>query len=118
MDIKTAQRFLARVLLNFKDTDELFSKAGIFRLAKASLIEDDTFHHAFRQRVPKEAGSVYAEYLEKAKELAEWEDDMLKRLQDHIIVKIQELSAAGSIASRYANMQLELYYPVEAEQEQ
>jgi len=104
MDIKTAQRFLARVLLNFKDTEELFQKAGLFRLSKAALLENQAFHKAFSQRIPKDIGALYMDYVEKAADIAEWDENTLKRLQDRILIKIRDLSAAETISSRYASL--------------
>jgi hypothetical protein len=114
MDLKSAQRFLARILLDFKDTEELFQKAGLFRLAKAAQLEDMTFHKAFMQRVPKPAGVLYMEYVEKAGDIAEWDKTVLQRVQDRIMQKIQELSAAGTISKRYASMSFALHNPAPA----
>lgn len=104
MDLKTAQRFLARVLQNFQDEEDLFRRAGLFHLAKAALLEDTFFHHAMSQRLPMDQGTIYLDYVEKAAEIAEWEPDVLKRLQNRIFDKIRELSKQDVISPRYANL--------------
>ena len=35
-DLKTAQRFLSRVVVNFDDTEEFFQKAGLWRVSEAA----------------------------------------------------------------------------------
>ncbi len=104
MDLKTAQRFLARVLQNFKDEEDLFRRAGIFRLSKAALLEDRPFHLAMSQRLPIEQGKIYLDYVDKAAEIAEWQEAVLKRLQNNIFDKIKALSAQALISPRYANL--------------
>ena len=42
-DLKSAQRFLSRVAVSFTDTEEFFQKAGLWRLAKASIFEPAAF---------------------------------------------------------------------------
>lgn len=105
MDLKTAQRFLARVLNNFKDEEDLFRRAGIFRLSKAALLEDDVFKKAMAQRLPYEQGQIYLDYIAKAAEIADWEPAVLQRLQNRIFDKIKELSKAELISPRYENLE-------------
>lgn len=103
-DMKSAQRFLSRVVPNFTDTEEFFQKSGLWRLAKASLAEENVVRAGFKQRLPREAGKLYESYLEKASEMEGLDDAVLERLQDSILLRVQELSRRGTISSRWANM--------------
>jgi hypothetical protein len=111
-DIKNAQRFLSRVVVNFTDSEEFFQKAGLWRMAKASLIEDDAFREGFRQRLPREAGQLFFTYMEKAGEIEELSPEMLQRLQDSVLVRIRELSKQGAIEARWRDMQMLFHTPV------
>ncbi|OGQ92181.1 MAG: hypothetical protein A2289_02520 [Deltaproteobacteria bacterium RIFOXYA12_FULL_58_15] len=113
-DIKTAQRFLSRVVVNFKDTEEFFQKSGLWRLAKATLLEDETFRDGFRQRLPRDAGQLLTTYMEKAAEM-EVEDDALRRLQDSVLLRIRELAKSGEIAPRWGSVEMNFYDPSIAE---
>ncbi|MEZ4272566.1 MAG: hypothetical protein R3C68_14400 [Myxococcota bacterium] len=110
-DLKTAQRFLSRVVVNFDDADEFFQKAGLWRIAKACLLEDEAFHAAFKQRMPREAGELFMEYLEKAREMEDFTEDSLKRLQDMIMLRVVELSRIGAVGSRWSEMEILLHHP-------
>jgi hypothetical protein len=110
-DIKTAQRFLSRVVVNFKDTEEFFLKSGLWRLARASLIEDASVREGFRQRLPREAGQLYSTYAEKAGEMQESEREVLQRLQDSILLHIQDMARRKAISSRWAEVELLLSDP-------
>jgi hypothetical protein len=107
-DIKTAQRFLARVVGNFRDTEEFFQNAGLWRLAKASLHEDPVFHAAFRQRVPAEAGERFDSYLEKAADMEALTPDIAARLQDASLLRLKLLSERGAISLRWSQLELKL----------
>lgn len=110
-DIKNAQRFLSRVVVNFADSEEFFQKAGLWRMAKASLIEDDAFREGFRQRLPREAGQLFFTYMEKAGEIEELSPEMLQRLQDSVLLRVRELSKASQIESRWSDMQMLFHSP-------
>ncbi|HSI05121.1 MAG: hypothetical protein ACAI38_10470 [Myxococcota bacterium] len=111
-DIKNAQRFLSRVVVNFTDSEEFFQKAGLWRMAKASLIEDDAFREGFRQRLPRDAGQLFFTYMEKAGEIEELSPEMLQRLQDSVLMRIRELSKQGAIEPRWRDMQMLFHSPV------
>ncbi len=111
-DIKNAQRFLSRVVVNFTDSEEFFQKAGLWRMSKASLIEDDAFREGFRQRLPREAGQLFFTYMEKAGEIEELSPEMLQRLQDSVLMRIRELSKQGVIENRWRDMQMLFHSPV------
>lgn len=110
-DIKNAQRFLSRVVVNFTDSEEFFQKAGLWRMAKASLIEDDAFREGFRQRLPREAGQLFFTYMEKAGEIEELSPEMLQRLQDSVLMRVRELARQGLIEARWSDMQMLFHSP-------
>lgn len=113
-DLKSAQRFLSGVVVNFDNTEEFFQKAGLWRLAKASLAHDMSFRQAFRQRLPREVGQVYETYLEKAGEMNGLGEDVLGRLQDAILLRIRELARRGEISSSWATVEMNYYDPAAA----
>lgn len=110
-DLKSAQRFLSRVVVNFDDTEEFFQKAGLWRVAKASLLEDEEFHAVFRQRMPRDAGRLYEEFMVKAAEMKELNEDILQRIQDEAIVRVKHLSEQGVISPRWGQLSLRLHDP-------
>lgn len=101
-DLKTAQRFLSRVVVNFDDTEEFFQKAGLWRLAKAALLESETTQVAYRQRMPRSAGETFAGYLVKAADMEDLTEEKLRRLQDGILLRVKELSKSGVLSPRWA----------------
>jgi hypothetical protein len=101
MEIKDAQKFLARVLVNFQNTDELFQKAGLYQLAKAIAAEDRDFVRQVCQRFPRAHGRLLEEYLAKVKELGEWDVERAQGLQDRILDQVRDLSGRGKINTRY-----------------
>ncbi|MBN2359983.1 MAG: hypothetical protein JXR83_11065 [Deltaproteobacteria bacterium] len=101
MEIKDAQKFLARVLVNFQNTDELFQKAGLYQLAKAIATEDRDFVRQVCQRFPRAHGRLLEEYLAKAKELGESDQQLTQALQDRVLDQVRDLSARGKINTRY-----------------
>jgi len=101
MEIKDAQKFLARVLVNFQNTDELFQKAGLYQLAKAVTTEDRDFVRQVYQRFPRAHGRLLEEYLAKVKELGESDAERIQLLQDRILDQVRDLSARGKISTRY-----------------
>ena len=110
-DLKSAQRFLSLVVVNFTDTEEFFQKAGLWRLAKAALIEDEGFRAAFRQRLPREAGQLFASLLEKASERTEYTEELVKRLQDSILLRVRELAKRGEVSQRWAEVEMLFHDP-------
>ena len=109
--LKSAQHFLSRVVVNFKDTEEFFQKAGLWRLAKCSLIEPDSFRVAFQQRLPKKSGQVFDGYLDKAATMEELTDDLLKRLQDSAVLQVVQLARRDQINPRWKHPTLLLHDP-------
>ena len=115
--IKSAQRFLSRVVVNFKDTEEFFHKAGLWRLAKASLPESEAFRIAFSQRIPREIGLLYGSFVEKAQAMDDLTEESLSRLQDNVLLKVRSLAESGGIHQKWLEPELVLHDPQAAESE-
>jgi FliG middle domain len=101
MELKSAQRFLGRVLTNFNDTEELSRKAGLYRLSKALSIESQDYLQAFYQRLPKSVGELLESYIQKVSEMSETDDDRARRLQDGVLRAIQDMAKANQISQRH-----------------
>ena len=125
MELKSAQTFLGKVLTaspsrptghstaagvkgvggnttgtSFTNTDELFQKGGLYRLARALSVEDETAVRQLVQRFPRAHGRLLIDYLERVRE-KDTDDDSVRRLRDHILVSIANLSRRGKIDARY-----------------
>lgn len=101
MELKAAQAFLAKVLGNFHNTDELFQKAGLWRLARALSLDDATTVRQLAQRFPRAHGRLLAEYLAKVKEREPLEEGQVRRLRDQTLDVVVNLSRRGKIDGRY-----------------
>lgn len=110
-DLKTAQRFLSRVVVNFDDTEEFFQKAGLWRIGKACMLESEDFRAAFKQRMPRDAGKLFDEFIAKASDMGDLQTDQLQRLQDSVVVRVMILSEMGTISARWSQLTLELHDP-------
>lgn len=110
-DLKSAQRFLSKAVVNFDDSEEFFQKAGLWRLAKAASLDGEDFCAAFRQRMPRESGELFSSYLEKFREIEEVDEDGLRRLQDTVVKRVKALADAGTIGARWGQLKLDLHYP-------
>lgn len=100
MELKAAQGFLARVLGNFNNTDELFQKAGIYRLARAISVEDNTYIRQVSQRFPRAHGRLLGEYLTRVRD-QELEHEQILRLRDQVLDVMANLSRRGKIDGRF-----------------
>lgn len=100
MEVKAARGFLAKVLGSFNNTDELFQKAGLYRLARAISVEDTIYVRQVSQRFPRAHGRLLNEYLARAKEGA-LEEAQVARLRDQVLDVIVNLSRRGKIEARY-----------------
>lgn len=101
-DLKVAQRFLSRVLDGFTHTEELFQKAGLYRMAKSLCFEDEDLVRQVCQRFPRAHGKLLLEYIQKAHELKEsWPVEKAYAMQDTILANVKELAGRGKIASKY-----------------
>ena len=79
--------------MSFKDTEEFFQKAGLWRLAKASLIEDEKFREGLRQRLPREIGRLFVQYVETAGEIDEDLDHAVYQLlKDSVLLRFKVIS--------------------------
>jgi flagellar motor switch protein FliG len=100
MEVKAARGFLAKVLGNFNNTDELFQKAGLYRLARAISVEDPTYIRQVSQRFPRAHGRLLGEYLGRVREEA-LDDAQVRRLRDQVLDVVANLSRRGKIEARY-----------------
>ena len=107
MELKSAQRFLGRVLVNFKDTDELSHKAGLYRLAKTMAPEPPNYIRAFMQRIPMPLANQLETYLQKVAELNESDPDRARRLQDAALRRVYALAQEKKISTRWLEMQFQ-----------
>lgn len=105
MELKAAQHFLGKVLVNFQNTDELFQKAGLYQLASAMTVEDRDFVRQLCQRFPRAHGRLLEDYLAKVKELGAIDHNIALRLQDNVLENIKGLSSRGKINTRYLESQ-------------
>lgn len=105
-DPKSAQRFLSKIVPNFSDTEEFFLKSGVWRLAKATLLEADNVRIGFKQRLPKEMGELFASYLEKAQEIEPLDETALKRIQDSVLLRIRDLSRKNVLGPRWKDLEM------------
>ncbi len=111
MELKSAQRFLGRVLTNFNDTEELSRKAGLYRLSKALSIESQGYLRAFFQRLPKASGAQLESYIQKVQEMSETDDERARRLQDGVLRSVEGMAKAQQISARYLEYQFVFHNP-------
>ena len=100
MDLKAARGFLAKELGSFSNTDELFQKAGLNRLARAISIEDALYVRQLSQRFPRAHGRLLGEYCARTQESPLPEAQVL-RLRDQVLDVVVNLSRRGKIEARY-----------------
>jgi hypothetical protein len=105
MEVKPAQNFLAKVLGNFNNTDELFQKAGLYRLARAISVEDPLYIRQVSQRFPRAHGRLLGEYLERVK-TQDIEDAQVRRLRDQVLKVLVNLSRRGKIDGRFGQAEV------------
>ena len=110
-ELRSAQRFLSRVAVNFENTDEFFHKAGIWRMAKSSLLESPEFRSQLTQRLPRDPGLLLKEYIDKALEMDDLTEEILQRFQDSLVLKVRELSQRGEIAPEWAEIPYQFHDP-------
>ncbi|MBN1960615.1 MAG: hypothetical protein JW841_06690 [Deltaproteobacteria bacterium] len=105
-DENVAQHFLSRVVVNFNDTEELFQKAGLWRLARAASIEGIIFCQAFRQRLPREVGLLFDSFLEQVNEMGDLNEEVIKRIQDLILLRVQYLAERHLVSRRWLETEM------------
>lgn len=95
------QRFLARVVVNFDDTEELFQKAGLWRLSRALLGQPPADNRAIAQRFPRQAGRLLLEYLERIREEAAPDSAQVATFADEALVRVVVLSRIHQIDAAF-----------------
>lgn len=100
MEVKAARGFLAKVLGTFKTTDELFQKAGLYRLARAVSVEDPVVIRQLSQRFPRAHGRLLGEYLARVRE-GGLDGLQARRLRDQMLDVVVNLARRGKIDARY-----------------
>jgi hypothetical protein len=121
MELKAAQAFLGKVLtagapptrgapaprtsgntsgIAFANTDELFQKAGLYRLARALSVEEPVAVQQLVQRFPRAHGRLLLDYLERVRERG-LDEAQVRRLRDQIVDVVINLSRRGKIDARY-----------------
>jgi hypothetical protein len=124
MELKAAQAFLGKVLtagppavkgaatprmsgntsgIAFANTDELFQKAGLYRLARALSVEDPVAVQQLIQRFPRAHGRLLLDYLDRVRERG-LDDAQVRRLRDQILDVLVNLSRRGKIDARYGSV--------------
>lgn len=114
-DVKSAQRFLSRVVMNFEDTEEFLQKSGLWRMAKACRLETNEANMALAQRLPRKAGQLLFLYIAKAAEMEDLTPEVLKRLQDSILTRVKLLAQMGRLGSALHDVQFQFHDPVAAQ---
>jgi flagellar motor switch protein FliG len=103
MELKNAQAFLGKVLSSFHNTDELFQKAGLYRLARAVQSEDQIFVRQLSQRFPRAHGRLLHDYLERIHARGSAEPEQALKLRDRVLDEVVDLAKRGKIDARYAS---------------
>jgi len=124
MELKSAQAFLGKVLtaapppmkgaamprisgntsgIAFANTDELFQKAGLYRLARALSVEGPLAVHQLVQRFPRAHGRLLLDYLDRVRERG-LDDGQVRRLRDQIVDVVINLSRRGKIDARFGGV--------------
>jgi hypothetical protein len=87
----------------FANTDELFQKAGLYRLARALVVDEPLPVRQVVQRFPRAHGRLLLEYLERVKE-RELDEQQVRRLRDQILDVLVNLSRRGKIDQRFGSV--------------
>ena len=111
MELKTAQRFLSRVATDFTSHDDFFHKAGLWRMAKSSLIESNAFAMAFSQRLPREPGLLFRRMLETSRTMEDISVELTKGFQDGLLAEIPSLLAKGKLDAKWAEHPIRFHDP-------
>jgi hypothetical protein len=103
-------RKLSHVVVNFSTKPEaFFFESGLWRVSRAFLLEPEATQRAFEEHLPKSIGLRFQHYRAQAQSLLEPQPEVLKHLQDSILMRIQVLSSARKIAAHWSNMQIVLH---------
>lgn len=102
VEFQEAQAFLSRVMGNFHNTDELFQKAGLYRLARSIAMEESVFVRQLSQRFPRAHGRLLTDYLTRVRQQEPEAPDRIMRLRDQVLEEVADLARRGKIDGRYA----------------
>jgi hypothetical protein len=102
VEFQEAQAFLSRVMGNFHNTDELFQKAGLYRLARSIAMEESVFVRQLSQRFPRAHGRLLTDYLTRVRQQEPESPDRILRLRDQVLEEVADLARRGKIDGRYA----------------
>lgn len=102
IEFQEAQAFLSRVMGNFHNTDELFQKAGLYRLARSIAMEENVFVRQLSQRFPRAHGRLLTDYLSRVQQLAPESPERIFQLRDQVLEEVADLARRGKIDGRYA----------------
>lgn len=102
MELKAAQAFMGKVLDTFSSTDELLQKAGLYRLARTIVLENNLFIRQMSQRFPRAHGRLLGDYLNRVRERGIPENSQLARLRNQVVDEIIDLARRGKVDSRYS----------------
>ena len=129
MEMSEANDFLRRVVLgsrveglNLDDRErfqqELFQKAGLFRLARAVRAERPGFVQQLAQRIPRSHGQLLKSYVYRLGESAQLDIGRLQRLQDQVLYRVERLAERGKVNPRYLKFEFCYWGAGEAEAEE
>jgi hypothetical protein len=102
IEFQEAQAFLGRVMGNFHNTDELFQKAGLYRLARSIAMEESVFVRQLSQRFPRAHGRLLTDYLSRVRQLEPEPPEKIFQLRDQVLEEVADLARRGKIDGRYA----------------
>lgn len=80
---------------------ELFQKAGLFRLAQACRAERPAFVQQLAQRIPRSHGQLLKSYVYRLGEDPDVDLPKLHRLQDQVLFRVERLAERGKVNPRY-----------------
>jgi len=108
-ELRSAQRFLARSSASFDDSSEFLYRAGLWRLAKSSLPESPLLQTQLSQRLPRDPGLIFLEYVNKMANKEDLTEEVLQRFQDSVLLKVRELSKRGVLSKSWADLPARLH---------
>ena len=88
IESKVARRFLSKIATNVDDKSTLMEVAALWRLAKASKVEERTFADRLMYRVPLPSGTKYRELVELADQTEPLSQELALKTQDSILIAL------------------------------
>lgn len=112
-DAKTAQHFLSKIVVNFDDVEEFLQKSGLWRLARAAFRNEQNWLTALTQHLPRQAGAQFGELIIRAQETIgeDFDDNVRLRLRDAVLLRVVQLSRAGTVAPLWQEAQVKFHDP-------